>query len=132
MNKSIFRGRKRVVGQSGDGRLVAGNVNGERAGHPWVWRARFLERGNRNCTLDDHAKKWHLIVMEVVGNPGKFCGEDLVTCPGQACVLEDELGRWVRSRFDHESRSFSGLLMGLPASYLARNSIFSERSWRNL
>lgn len=45
---------------------------------PYVWD--YLGRGNRTqCRLSDYAKKWHLIVMEVVGSPGKFlwkgCGD---------------------------------------------------------
>lgn len=65
-----------------------GDVLGKHQAMLWVWRARYLGRGNRTQrSLDDHAEKWHLIVvMEVVGGHRTFCGEDVVTCLGQACV----------------------------------------------
>lgn len=46
-----------------------GDVLGKHQAMLWVRRAGYLGRGNRTQrSLDDHAEKWHLIVvMEVVG-----------------------------------------------------------------
>lgn len=61
---------------------------------PWVLGAGCLGRGNRTqCSLHDPA--FRKVALDGYGGHGELessRGEGVVTCHGQVCVLEDELG----------------------------------------